>query len=55
MPLACATITPALGALAAIYVVLDCLWPLWDRESRALHDRLARTRVTRSDGVAPTG
>jgi uncharacterized RDD family membrane protein YckC len=49
LPLVCATIAPALAALAAIYVVVDCLWPLWDRDSRALHDRLARTHVVRSD------
>lgn len=28
-----------------IATLLDYLWPLWDSESRALHDMLARTRV----------
>ena len=54
LPLALATITPVLSALAAIYIVLDSLWPLWDRQNRALHDRLAGTQVVRSDVIAPT-
>jgi uncharacterized RDD family membrane protein YckC len=29
--------------------LLDDLWPLWDRENRAIHDMLAATRVVRSD------
>ena len=29
--------------------LLDDLWPLWDRENRAIHDMLAGTRVIRSD------
>jgi uncharacterized RDD family membrane protein YckC len=29
--------------------LLDDLWPLWDRENRAIHDMLAGTRVVRSD------
>jgi uncharacterized RDD family membrane protein YckC len=28
---------------------LDDLWPLWDKQNRALHDMLARTRVVRAD------
>jgi uncharacterized RDD family membrane protein YckC len=28
---------------------LDGLWPLWDKENRAIHDMLARTRVIRAD------
>lgn len=33
------------GLLLAIPTVLDLLWPLWDRDGRALHDMLANTRV----------
>jgi uncharacterized RDD family membrane protein YckC len=29
--------------------LLDDLWPLWDRENRAIHDMLAGTRVVRTD------
>ncbi len=54
LPLLCGTITLPLSALAVLYIALDCLWPLRDREGRALHDRLARTRVVRSDTLAPT-
>jgi uncharacterized RDD family membrane protein YckC len=28
---------------------LDGLWPLWDKDNRAIHDMLARTRVVRAD------
>jgi uncharacterized RDD family membrane protein YckC len=33
------------GVLSLVVGVLDSLWPLWDRENRALHDMLAGTRV----------
>ena len=36
-----------LAALAGLYVLIDYLWPLWDRENRALHDLLASTHVVR--------
>ena len=29
--------------------LVDGLWPLWDREHRAIHDMLAGTRVVRAD------
>jgi uncharacterized RDD family membrane protein YckC len=44
-----------LGFVAAL---LDYLWPLWDRENRALHDMVMGTRVIVMDGesnVAPSG
>jgi type IV secretory pathway VirB10-like protein len=28
-----------------IYIVVDYLWPLWDRENQALHDKIASTHV----------
>lgn len=28
--------------------IIDCLWPLWDSEHRALHDMLVKTRVVRA-------
>jgi uncharacterized RDD family membrane protein YckC len=34
---------PGVGAVTGI----DYLWPLWDRENRAVHDFAARTRVVR--------
>jgi uncharacterized RDD family membrane protein YckC len=36
--------------LFLILFPLDSLWPLWDKENRAIHDMLARTRVVRSTG-----
>lgn len=39
------TVARAVGFLV---VALDFLWPLWDRENRALHDMLAGTRVRRT-------
>jgi uncharacterized RDD family membrane protein YckC len=39
----------AVGAtIAAIPTILDLLWPLWDREGRALHDMVVDTRVVRA-------
>lgn len=35
--------TPRIVGLALVFA--DALWPLWDRENRALHDLLAGTRV----------
>lgn len=32
-------------AISEIVFILDGMWPLWDRGKRALHDRLACTRV----------
>ncbi len=48
LPFALATITPPLAALWALYFVADCIWPLWDKQNRTLHDRLAGTTVTQS-------
>jgi uncharacterized RDD family membrane protein YckC len=41
-----------LGGL--LLVALDLLWPVWDRENRALHDMLAGTRVLRACTAAET-
>lgn len=39
-------LAPAAGStVGGFAVLLDSLWPLWDRENRALHDMLALTRV----------
>ena len=32
---------------AAIYTLLDDLWPLWDDKNQALHDKIAKTNVVR--------
>jgi uncharacterized RDD family membrane protein YckC len=40
-----ATLVPVLGALALIALILDYLWPLWDKRHQALHDKLAGTVV----------
>jgi len=49
LPFVLVTIPPVLSGLAAIYLLLDYLWPLWDHENRALHDLLARTHVVQFD------
>ena len=33
--------------LLSLLFVVDQLWPLWDRENRALHDFVVRSRVVR--------
>src|SRR5438132_8653337 len=30
------------------YLIVDYLWPLWDRENQALHDKIASTHVVRT-------
>ena len=34
-------------AVLAMLLVVDQLWPLWDRENRALHDMVVKSRVVR--------
>jgi uncharacterized RDD family membrane protein YckC len=34
--------------LLLVPTLLDCLWPLWEREKRALHDMLADSRVVQA-------
>lgn len=47
------TLSDAAGVGALVMVVLylgtlvNYLWPLWDKENRALHDMVASTRVVR--------
>lgn len=36
---------PLIGILANLYVLLDSLWPLWDANNQALHDKAAKTNV----------
>ena len=36
------------GFTAGLFTLVDCLWPLWERESRALHDLVAGTHVVRA-------
>jgi uncharacterized RDD family membrane protein YckC len=35
------------GALAVVWLV-DVLWPLWDEQNQALHDKLLGTHVLRT-------
>jgi uncharacterized RDD family membrane protein YckC len=35
------------GWLASLWVLLDVLWPLWDRRSQTLHDKFAGTLLVR--------
>jgi uncharacterized RDD family membrane protein YckC len=40
---------PVKAILFVLIPFLDYLWPLWDRENRALHDMAVRSRVVRTD------
>jgi uncharacterized RDD family membrane protein YckC len=33
------------GFFLSLPILLDCLWPLWDEQNRALHDMIVSTRV----------
>jgi uncharacterized RDD family membrane protein YckC len=43
-----AAAVPVLALIAGPYLILNYLWPLWDREHRALHDHLTGTHVVRT-------
>jgi uncharacterized RDD family membrane protein YckC len=45
LPDAVTQLSPYASAAVSVAVFVDCLWPLWDRENRAIHDMLAGTRV----------
>jgi len=36
-----------------VYALFDYLWPIWDRQSQALHDKVATTWVVRTAVVPP--
>jgi uncharacterized RDD family membrane protein YckC len=40
-------LVPVVGVPAAVYPLLDDLWPLWDDKRQALHDKVAGTNVVR--------
>lgn len=45
-------------SIATLFIaeLLNYLWPLWDPQNRALHDRMVKTRVVRTDRVpVPAG
>ena len=41
-------VVPLVGLLGWVYSLLDDLWPLWDGQRQALHDKAARTNVVRT-------
>lgn len=38
---------PGLGFIAALFPLIDGLWPLWDARRQAIHDKAAKTSVVR--------
>jgi uncharacterized RDD family membrane protein YckC len=38
---------PFVGYLSGLYSLLDDLWPLWDDQKQAIHDKIAKTNVVR--------
>lgn len=38
---------PYVGSLIGLFALLDVLWPLWDSNKQALHDKAAGTNVVR--------
>ena len=41
-------VVPLVGLLGWVYSLLDDLWPLWDGQRQALHDKVAHTNVVRT-------
>ena len=46
-------VLPLIGFLALFGWILDYLWPLWDPQRQALHDKAAKTYVERSALAGP--
>jgi len=44
-----------IGGTFVLIPLVNYLWPLWDRECRAGHDFMARTRVIKTRSESPTG
>jgi uncharacterized RDD family membrane protein YckC len=42
-----ASAAPVIGDVGAVFTILDRLWPLWDPQRQALHDKVGRTQVVR--------
>ena len=40
-------LVPIVGGLVLFYNLLDWLWPLWDGNRQAIHDKVAKTNVVR--------
>ena len=40
-------LVPVVGSLVGFYNLLDVLWPLWDGNKQAIHDKIAKTNVVR--------
>jgi uncharacterized RDD family membrane protein YckC len=47
-----ATSAPFVGALFLLALALNYLWPLWDKDNQALHDKVARTNVVLAQPAA---
>lgn len=41
-------VIPFIGSITGIYSLLDHLWPLWDADKQAIHDKAAKTNVVRT-------
>jgi uncharacterized RDD family membrane protein YckC len=41
------SLVPYVGSTAGLYGLLDHLWPLWDDNKQAIHDKVAKTNVVR--------
>jgi uncharacterized RDD family membrane protein YckC len=44
---------PLIGVLFGLVALLDYLWPLWDGNNQALHDKVARTNVVLAQHTQP--
>lgn len=42
------TAIPGVGLIASVFTIVDHLFPLWDKEGQAIHDKAARTLVVRA-------
>ncbi len=42
-------LSPLLGIVAGLLLLIDYLWPLWDKNRQALHDKVAGSNVVRAE------
>lgn len=46
---------PLIGFVASIFMLVNYLWPLWDADNQALHDKVAKTNVALGQQPRPGG
>jgi uncharacterized RDD family membrane protein YckC len=41
-------ILPVLAIIGGLFILIDILWPLWDKQNQTLHDKIGSTLVVKN-------